>query len=261
MTRPAAEYEAALKLIDEGINDCEIGRRLGIPRGTIRDWRRPKYIPKGAERPSSRAYRRPSDCPGCDGVPLDVESYAYLLGLYLGDGCIASCPRGVYRLRIVLDQRYPNILDECYGAMRVMRAGDEGRVSFIHRPGCMEVYSYWKHWSCLFPQHGMGRKHLRPILLHPWQQEVVTNHPDRLLRGLIHSDGWRGTNKVMGAAKKRYYFYPRYQFSNESADIRRIFCRACEEYGVEWRQTNRNTIAVSKRGDVAKLDLVIGLKS
>ncbi len=37
--RPESEYREALKLIEAGVNDCEIGRRLGIPRGTIRDWR------------------------------------------------------------------------------------------------------------------------------------------------------------------------------------------------------------------------------
>ena len=37
--RSEEEYRRALELIEIGINDCEIGRRLGIPRGTIRDWR------------------------------------------------------------------------------------------------------------------------------------------------------------------------------------------------------------------------------
>ncbi|HEX6220400.1 MAG TPA: hypothetical protein VF115_04860 [Acidimicrobiia bacterium] len=34
--RPEEEYRAASKLIEAGVNDCEIGRTLGIPRGTIR---------------------------------------------------------------------------------------------------------------------------------------------------------------------------------------------------------------------------------
>lgn len=36
---PEWEYQAELKLIREGVNDCEVGRRFGIPRGTIRDWK------------------------------------------------------------------------------------------------------------------------------------------------------------------------------------------------------------------------------
>ena len=69
-----------------------------------------------------------------------------------------------------------------------------------------------KHWPCLFPQHGPGRKHLRPISLEPWQSEIVERYPGRFLRGLFHSDGCRVTNwavrQVAGTAKR--YEYPRY---------------------------------------------------
>jgi hypothetical protein len=36
----------------------------------------------------------------------------------------------------------------------------------------------------------------------------------QFLRGLFHSDGWRGLNRVH--VKGRDYSYPRYQFSNRS---------------------------------------------
>ncbi|MGZ6668996.1 MAG: helix-turn-helix domain-containing protein, partial [Solirubrobacteraceae bacterium] len=29
----------ALELIDAGVNDCEVGRRLGVARTTVRHWR------------------------------------------------------------------------------------------------------------------------------------------------------------------------------------------------------------------------------
>jgi hypothetical protein len=45
-------------------------------------------------------------------------SYAYLPGLYLGDRCISAHPRGVYRLRISLDLRYPEIVSGCVAAIR-----------------------------------------------------------------------------------------------------------------------------------------------
>ena len=88
------------------------------------------------------------------------------------------------------------------------------------------VGSYWKQWRCLFPQHGPGKKHSRQIELVDWQREIVERCPGALLRGLIHSDGWRGLNRVF--VKGRWYEYPRYQFSNRSADIRRIFTDACD---------------------------------
>lgn len=81
-----------------------------------------------------------------------------------------------------------------------------------------------------------------------------------LLRGLIHSDGCRGLNRVRSKAAK-WYEYSRYQVTNHAKDIREIFCRACDAYGVRWRQMNWKTIAVSRRSDVATLDLVIGPKS
>ncbi len=57
------------------------------------------------------------------------------------------------------------------------------------------------------------------------------------------------------------YAYPRYQFSNRSLDIQRLFTRACDRVGVEWRQMNRWNISVAKRGSVALLDEFVGPKS
>lgn len=115
--------------------------------------------------------------------------------------------------------------------------------------------SYWKHWVCVFPQHGPGRKHLRRILLAAWQRRLAARHPGALLRGLIQSDGCRFLNRVNGRS------YPRYGFSNLSADIRTIFCQACTDYGVGWTQPVLKQISVARAADVAKLDLVVGPKA
>jgi hypothetical protein len=120
------------------------------------------------------------------------------------------------------------------------------------------VQSHWKHWPCLFPQHGPGRKHTRRIALVPWQQRIVDAYPDQLVRGLIHSDGWRGINRIKHP--QRTYEYVRYQFTNRSEDIKRIFCDACDALGVEWRVMNSETISVARRDSVAKLDAFVGPK-
>ncbi len=44
---------------------------------------------------------------------LPAGPYAYLLGLYLGDGSIATHARGVYRLRIACCNAYPDLMAEC----------------------------------------------------------------------------------------------------------------------------------------------------
>jgi hypothetical protein len=99
--RPTWEYLEAKRWVAWGLNDCQIGRLMGISRGTIRDWRTGKV--RSGKR--SARYVGIGDCPRCDGVPLDAWWYSYLLGLYLGDGCISTHARGVFRLRIVLDER------------------------------------------------------------------------------------------------------------------------------------------------------------
>jgi hypothetical protein len=76
---------------------------------------------------------------------------------------------------------------------------------------------------------------------------------------LIHSDGCRLTNRVRHGEKT--YEYPRYNFSNRSDDIRRIFCDACDLLGVEWRTMNRWDISVARRASVALLDEFIGPKA
>ncbi len=130
------------------------------------------------------------------------------------------------------------------------------RVGRLARLGCIEVSSYSKHWICLFPQHGAGPKHLRPIVLKGWQQRIALDRYPRLfLRGLIHSDGWRGTNRI-----RNRYSYSRYIFSNRSADIRELFRIACTRVDVECRQSNKWHMAVSRRFDVERMDLFIGNK-
>jgi hypothetical protein len=56
------------------------------------------------------------------------------------------------------------------------------------------------------------------------------------------------------------YAYPRYFFSNMSADIRGIFCEHCELLGIRWTQSNHRNISTSHRDSVAILDSFGGPK-
>jgi hypothetical protein len=49
--------------------------------------------------------------------------------------------------------------------------------------GCHDIKSTSKHWPCLFPQHGPGRKHERKIELEAWQQVIVGEHAGDFLPG------------------------------------------------------------------------------
>lgn len=54
---------------------------------------------------------------------------------------------------------------------------------------------------------------------------------------------------------------PRYQFSNRSDDIRRLFTDACDLLDIAWRRWGRWHISVARRDSVAKLDEFVGLKA
>lgn len=183
-------------------------------------------------------------------------AYAYLLGQYLGDGTIVQVGRSE-RLEIATTATWPGVREEVTTSITTV-IGRKPRIGQEHR-GAIRVTSYSVHWPCLFPQHGPGRKHTRPIELFPWQEEIAyRRHPGRLLRGLVHSDGWRGTNRA--TTRGNSYEYPRYIFTNTSEDILRIFGRACDAIGVEWRRSGRHNVSVARRQSVALLDEHVGPK-
>jgi len=242
-----ATRRGALELVAGGVPLAEIARQLGTSRAAIREWAadptRALAVP-----PGSRCFvdaGRPCDQP---------QTYAYLLGQYLGDGHLVTSGR-VPRLRIACADAYPGIAAEVDAAMAEISGNAVGSVQAV---GCSEHYCYWMHWPCLFPQHGAGRKHERPILLAAWQREIVAEHPWPLIRGLIHSDGCRAINRVTAHGVR--YAYPRYFFANESADILGIMAEALDRVGVAWRLNRPNSISVARRESVAKLDAHVGPK-
>jgi hypothetical protein len=207
-----------------------------------------------------------ASCPRCEtprSLPAPRGSYAYLLGLYLGDGCISrvgDSRKDVWVLRIMCADAWPGLLDDCKQAMRALRPGNI--VGCRQRDGCAEVRSCSKHWPCLFPQHGPGRKHERRIELEAWQQVIVAEHAGDFARGLFHSDGYRGINRVRRALAdgERWYEYPRYLFVNHSTDILRLCGEALDRLDVDWRFSKWNTISVARRDAVARLDQFVGPK-
>jgi hypothetical protein len=198
-------------------------------------------------------FSKPPAFPG-----LTAWAYAYLLGQYLGDGCITRHPKDVFRLQIIACTAYPRLIEEVAAAMCLVMPASKVSRQPLDGEGCTLVNSYSKHWPHLFPQHGPGMKHTRPIALADWQREICDRYPARLIRGLIHSDGCRSINTIKHP--KRTYRYPRYQFSNVSDDIRGIFCEYLDLLGIEWRRMNACNISVARRASVAELDRLVGPK-
>jgi hypothetical protein len=255
--RPIETVEGALRSSDAGMRDADNAALHGVAIKTIRRWRR-LYQRRGLPRGQTHTN---VPCPRCDDVDLDGAAYAELLGWYLGDGHISRGRRDVFNLHIVNDQKYVHDNARLWWLMSTVKPG--GRPHTRRHPGCVITTVSWKHWPCLFPQHGPGRKHERQIVLEDWQRAVVEAHPASFLRGLFHSDGCRANNwtrKIIAGEWKRYH-YPRWQFTNNSADIRELCCWALDLLEVPWRQSNWKTISVSTRAGVARLDELIGLKS
>lgn len=253
--RSQEEVEQVLVLFSKGVNDSQIARATSVPRSTVRDWKR--------ARSEGHCLAR-SSCPICAGDPTAIaeSAYAYLLGVYLGDGHIVRAQNGrSYRLRIFLDLKYPGIIEETEKAIREVMPGRAVNRLERHLPqypngGVMQLSAYSQHWPCVFPQHGPGRKHERKIRLVGWQDDIVRRWSGPLLRGFIHSDGCRSMNAV--TVRGRRYEYSRYLFSNRSDDIRGIFCESCDRLGIDWRVMNSWTISIARRQAVWRMDQHVG---
>ena len=231
--RSEEEVALVLELVRARWNDCEIARETGIPRAPS------GAGGLGALRTSVVSW---ATAPSVRGTPRRFRSrrihtsLGSISEMDVSPLAPASCTSSALSV-----QRGTPTCRQCELAMAEVLPNKVGRIRKTNE-GCWEVYSFSKHWPCLFPQHGPGRKHERKIELTPWQQELVALDPRPLVRGLLHSDGCRVLYWVNGTP------YPRYHFSNVSADIRGIFGRACDQLGIEWRPNNRWSLSVARRG-------------
>ena len=246
-----------MRLIAAGINDCEISRRMGIPRGTIRDWRRPSNVKRTATEACPRCWRAAKP------MWFTAADYSELLGLYLGDGCISSGPR-TSRLRIALDTKYPGIIED--GERLLERCFANNGVGVQSVPGSNHVYLsvYSLHLPCLFPQHAPGKKHERQIVLEPWQVDLLHTAPWPFLRGCIRSDGCVFINRT-DVHQPRPNEYLSYCFSNKSTDIVNLFRGTCRLVGVEHRANFNEArglwhVRINRRASVARMVENVGLK-
>jgi hypothetical protein len=120
--------------------------------------------------------------------------------------------------------------------------------------GCSDVWLYSKHWPCLFPQHGPGKKHTRTIRLEPWQQALVDQATEEFILGLIHSDGCRVVANDRGVRSVRYHF------SNMSEDIHGLFTAALDALDISWTRSSKTIVSIYRKAATTRLDTFIGPK-
>lgn len=172
--------------------------------------------------------------------------------MYLGDGCISRGGRA-WRLRIACDTKYPHIVERCRNAIDLLMPRQ--RAALVNRKeNCVEVSQYSRHWPCLLPQHGPGRKHLRKIALEAWQQDIVDRETEEFVMGLIHSDGCRVVANDRGVLSVRYHF------TNRSEDIIGLFTAALDRLGIPWRRSTKYIVSIYRKAATARLDEFIGPK-
>ena len=234
--------------MDAGENDCEVARRLGLPRTTVRDWRRARDQPHPLRNACPRCWRS-----AAKPIAFGAADYSELLGLYLGDGYIVRTGRSD-RLRLFLDTRYNGVIADAQALFqRCFPLNRVGR--FQTGKGTTTILSvYCTHLACLFPQHGPGMKHERDIVLEDWQLRIIEREPWSFIRGCIRSDGCSFVNRT------GRYAYLSYEFSNRSAQIKELFMDACDLVEVEYRPYRRY-VRIYRRSSVALMQEHVGVKA
>ena len=232
-------------LVAEGLNDCEIS-------APNRD--SPADSPRLAARtdPSDNvSVQANTSCNQCgheatSSSGLPIPEYTYLLGMYLGDGCISRAPKGV-----LAPAHFPrhevrwHLIDECVRSMGGVMPDKPVNVRRT-RPGVNCASSQFSFEGVAMPvpstrpgNEAQAQHRAQPVAAGPHRQD-----PRPLIAGLIHSDGCRVINPSMGHTLPALHVS-----NNESADIRRIFCDACDQLGIPWRQPKkRNDLHRSPRG-------------
>jgi len=245
---PPAVRQEALALVARGLNDCEVARRTGRAASDC------SRLAQAAVQAEARR-RHPLSALLAARPPglFSHSDYAELLGLYLGDGHIVRVGR-TYRLRLFLDTCYPGIIEEARQLLCRCFARNAVGLSRSRKGSTSILSVYSRHLPCLFPQHGSGKKHERPIVLEGWQRECLEAAPMNFIRGCIRSDGCYFVNRTGP------YSYPSYTFENHSADIRRLFEEARDLAGIRYRRS-RTSLRIYRRESVAVLLRAVGPKA
>ena len=236
--------QSVLKDFKNGVNKSTLSNKYNIPRGTIKYWidnRDTIFISKTSDKDISLIIEE---------IKNNKELYNYILGLYLGDGCI-SPQKMSYKLRITQDNKYPNSVNEI---KNLLNSFFKNNVFVCIPKGCTVIAIYDKNLPLYFPQHGVGKKHDREIILSDYQRENI-DYPN-LLKGLWVSDG----SYYLASSK-----YEAYNFTNKSTDIISLFEECLTFCEVNYRKRIKKNgvwiIEITKKSEVQKMKELVGFKS
>lgn len=244
------DIEIVKKVVEEfneNPNKLFLSKKYNIPRATLRYWLDPQFLKK---KEMDLEYEESKKEMILDRIKNYNKIYSFILGLYLGDGCITKNKMS-YRLRIVQDEKYTNSIIEIEEKMNLFF---EKKSSVTKQTGCTIVSIFDKYLLHYFPQHGLGKKHERLIELSEFQLKYIDYQ--NLMRGLFISDG-----SYYLANKK----YERFNFTNKSLDIINIF-RDCLNHfdishGFRVKPNGIYIVEIQRKSEVAKMKNLVGIKS
>lgn len=88
-------------MLCEGLSQAEIARRAAVSRERVRAWQRDGVDAVLSSPMRTASAREPHPVDECDAMAnVPIAPYVYLLGQYLGDGCISTQTRGNPKLRM-----------------------------------------------------------------------------------------------------------------------------------------------------------------
>lgn len=251
-----AKYEAVMEMLSTGIKISEIALATGINRSTISNWkqRNGRNLIKTVSHDGEGADRYLKTFIGDMNESRRLD-YSYLLGLYLGDGCIYKLPK-TYKLTITLDKKYGALND--YTISAFSRFFEKPAYVFdrsLHgRGNAIDIITHSCTLPVIFPQHGIGRKHDRSIELSEWQLSLIDSAS--IVKGLIMSDG-----SIYVESRNAY---TNLNFTNKSEDIIRILEKFLTELGIEFnthlKKNGKFMTTICRQDAVKRLISLIGTK-
>lgn len=159
------------------------------------------------------------------------KSYSYLLGFYLGDGCLQHNIRKncrSYTLLISNQADFTRMNKEIESALIDIFPNKTIKFYKRKKSNCINIKLTAVNLHFLFP-HGIGKKHTREIELTSWQDDLLKKYPKEFIKGLIESDGCR-----FAPRKKQCPTYIIYQFTNCSLDIHKFLQKASTQIGLNF---------------------------
>lgn len=244
---------------NHGLSDYKVSEKLGISRPNIQRWRKQYFsnsskMMKRKEILEASALKRYGDPNNMDVTKLPSDSYAYILGMYLGDGCLSKSTKcRTCTLYITQNREYDIVVNDCLNHLKnLMKEFDiEPTVVYRKNSKACDIKINSVYTLKLFPQHGEGLKHDRKINLEDWQWTHVEKEPWMFIKGLMHSDG----SKYFDKYNSKWHW----QFTNRSEDIKDILCQVCDTVGLQWTRCKQN-VSFYKSESVIMLNENVGEK-